>query len=251
MHEMVVGESVCVTSLQSALVSVVTKVAGTMEVELDLEAEPVQEELLRMFQSGIASALSIPIAHMAKLVVSKALQDQGRRLRVNETIWYDVVFEVIVPDSMDADVVVAKANNITRPDTAEAQVFQTVLTGKFGVSQVRQILPKIPAFKFEDEIAGAATSNTSPALSEPSVSWAVVVVIIFLGILLMVSSVGVVVMFQRKRGAAAEQGDVVGLREAADHDCVVVRIPSHTLLEPSSSGEEAVKRENSDVSFEV
>jgi hypothetical protein len=252
MHEMVVGKSICVASSQMALVSVVAKVAGTMEVELDLGAEPVQEELFRMFRNGIASALAVPVKHMAKLAVSETLQDQGRRLLpVSEARWYDVAFEVIIPDSMDADVVVAKANNITRPYTAEAQIFRTVLMGTSGVAKVRQVLPKIPAFKFEDEVAGVATSSTSQAQAEPSVSWVLVVVIVFLGILCMVSSAGAAVMLQRRRAAAAKQDDVAGLREAADHNCVVVRIPSRTLLEPGSGGEEALKKQDSDESFEI
>merc|ERR1711971_606772 len=174
MHEMVVGKSVCVTSSQVALVTAVTMVAGTLEAEL------AQEELLRMFQSAIAGVLTIPIEQVAKLAVSDTLQDQGRRrLQVNQTRWYDVAYEIIVPDSMDADVVVAKVTNITHPDTYEAQVFQTVLMGTVGVAQVRRVLPKIPTFKFEDEVTRMATSNPNQARDE-TVSWGLVVLIILL-----------------------------------------------------------------------
>jgi len=250
LHEMVVGKSVCVTSSQIALVAVVTKVAGTMEVELHLEAELTQEELSRMFQSGIAGAVAIPMEQVAKLAVSETLQGKGqrRRLQVNQTTRYDVTYEVIVPDSMDPDVVVNKANNITHPDTVEAQVFQTVLMGTFGVAQVQRVLTKIPAFKFEDEVAAIATSNPNQAHDETA-SWGLIVLIILLSVLCLVLSTGAAVVFQRKRATAAMQDDLEGLREAADHGSVVARIPSHTLLDTGSSGEETLKNQIS--SFEV
>jgi len=249
----------------------VTKVAGAMEVELDLEAELVQEELLKMFQSGIASALAIPIKHVATLAVSDTLHHQPdqivdaahdaisnqtnqtnrRRLQVNQSKWYDVAYEVIVPGSMDPDVVMAKVTSITHPDTVEAQVFKSVLMGTPGVAQVWQVLSKIPAFKFEDEVAGVATSDPTllDAEAETSTPWGLVVIIIFLVVLCVVVSVGVAIVFQRKRARAAKQGDLEGLRNAADHDSVVVRIPSNTLL---AAEEGALKKANSDTSsFEI
>merc|ERR1712190_563847 len=128
------------------------KVAGSMEIELDIDDEMPQEEVKDMFAEGIADSLNIPKENVVKLQ-AKVKEDSGlRRLQTTQSKRYEVTYEVVTPQSMDPAVVVSKANSIADPQSAEAQTFRRVLTETPGVGQVRQVLPKIVAFTFEDEV---------------------------------------------------------------------------------------------------
>merc|ERR1719201_2441449 len=150
------------TTTASKTVSTVTKVAGTMEVEIDVQDNVTQEVLEEVFKRGIADALNVSIENVVKLTVVEISQGSGsRRLQSSTTKQYEVSYEVIPPSSMDPAVVVAKANLITEASTAETQVFRQVLLAQSGIGQVNQVVPKVVAYTFEEEI-------TTPAPSAPN-----------------------------------------------------------------------------------
>merc|ERR1719399_950778 len=102
-----------------------TKVGGTMEVEIEVEGTLDQGVVEDMFTRAIASALNISTAHVLKLTASEIGKGSGsRRLASTQTVWYEVSYEVMVPSSMDPDAVVAKANRIAVPGSAESMAFR-------------------------------------------------------------------------------------------------------------------------------
>jgi len=94
---------------------------------------------------------------VAKLIASEIESRPGlRRLQSAQTKRYDVAYEVIVPNNMDADTLVEKMNSIAVPGSSQSQAFRKALTSTDGVAQVGQIIVKMPARKFEE------SATTSP-----------------------------------------------------------------------------------------
>jgi len=133
------GESVCVAVGQNVKVQVVTKVAGSMEVELDLPANTTQQEVEDMFKKAIVESLGISLNDVVKLVVVAVEpgSDSERRLQASESKQYLVSYEVLPPSSLDPAEVVSRANRIAESSSSEAQVFQQVLSTGYGQKFVR------------------------------------------------------------------------------------------------------------------
>merc|ERR1719160_202499 len=126
------------------------KIAGVLEVEIDVEYKLEQEVVEDMFKRALAASLDVPLINVLKttatlLGTSPAL----RRLQSLNTTRYEVSYEVMVPSYMDVDAVIEKANRIAEPGSAESNLFRQVLTDTDGVAQVRQIVAKVPAGKVE------------------------------------------------------------------------------------------------------
>jgi len=226
--EAFVGQAICLAPSQNEVVEVVTKVAGTMEVGIDVPTDTTEEAVKDMFKTAIANALGISIEDVAKLVVVESTH-ASRRLQSTDTKKYGVSYEVVVPDSMDPNVVAAKANNISEPTSAESQVFQQVLVEVYG-AQVSQIELKKPARTFEDEVIATKVPSPEQDLGEePSDSSAtgVVMLIISLVLVCFLSIVALVFLIKRKRGGVNSEQRYDDM-EAGNP---VVRIPSNTLLD--------------------
>jgi len=132
----------------------VTTVAGTIEVQIEVQGNLTQEDLENMFRRGIANALNISIDQVVKLTASEMQQGSRlRRLQSIQTKRYEVSYEVSLPSSTGIDVLVAKLNRIAESDTMESQVFRQVLTDTDGVAKVGQIVSKIAAHAVDDKIA--------------------------------------------------------------------------------------------------
>jgi len=115
-------------------------VAGTIEVEFDVQGALSQEVVEEMIRQAIADALGMPVKYVVKLTASKIGQGSGlRRLQPLQTKRYEISYEVLPPSSMDPDEVVEKANRIAMPRTVESNVFRQVLVATDGVAQIRQI----------------------------------------------------------------------------------------------------------------
>jgi len=136
----------------------VTKVAGTMEVQIDVQGNLTQEAVENMFRRAISKALSISIERVVKLTASEMQQGSRlRRLQSVQTKWYEVSYEVSLPSSTDLELVVAKLNRIAKAGTAESGVFRQELADTEGVARVGQIVSKIAAHTVDGK-----TSTTSP-----------------------------------------------------------------------------------------
>lgn len=185
--------------------STTIKVVGTIQVDMDVQGTLAPEVVKPMFKRGIADAVGIPIVYVEKLVASEIQQGSGlRRLQPIQTKRYEVSYEIRVPSSMDADLVVEKANRIAEPDTAEAQLFRQVLTATPGVAQVRQIVLKIPARKIEDETT-SVDPHTQANQDKDNKSWKGLVIggiAIFMAVLCCITSA---VLIRRKMAAASSK----------------------------------------------
>merc|ERR1712178_349368 len=73
------------------------KVLGKMEVQLVIEAALNQTAIENMFKRAIAKALGVSQEHVVKLAVV-TLNSSSRRLQSNETVTYEVSYEVMVPE---------------------------------------------------------------------------------------------------------------------------------------------------------
>merc|ERR1712086_1231969 len=146
------------TTTTTIFVGNVTKVAGTMEVQIDVQGNLTQEAVENMFRKAIANALNISIEHVVKLTASEIQQGSRlRRLQSVQTKRFEVSYEVSLPNSTDLELVVAKLNRIAKTGSAESQVFRQVLADMEGVARVGQIVVKIAAYDMDDKI-----STTSP-----------------------------------------------------------------------------------------
>jgi len=208
-----------------------------MEVEIEARDNVTLEVLEEAFRRGIADALTVSIEDVVKLTVVEIGQDSGsRRLQSTKVRQYEVSYEVIPPKTMDPSVVVDKANFITKASTAETQVFRQVLLSLGGVATVNQVVPKVVAYQFEEELTTPEPSaNVGPNKSEASgMSAGLIVLIVLLVFLCLVLVVVGVVVIKRKMEAEKRYGAPTkntGQGDLEAGNATVVREPSHTLLD--------------------
>jgi len=183
------------------MASVVTKVAGTIKVVLEIQDNVTQEVLESMFKQGIADALVVSIEDVVKLTVSEV--GPGRRLLSNQAKQYEVSYEVLPPKSIDADLLVAKAKRITEANTAESQVFRQVLLAQDAVSKVVDVSVKIEAHKFEEQITTTASSKSGEPQSGMSTG-VIILIICSIGLLIFCVIAAGMYMRLRKRLAKAD-----------------------------------------------
>jgi len=191
--------STTATTTTTTVASVVTKVAGTIKVVIEIQDNMTQEVLETMFKKGIAQALSVSIEDVVKLTVSEV--GQGRRLLSNQAKQYEVSYEIIAPTSMDADLLVEKANRITEANSTESQAFRQVLIAQDGVSKVLDVTVLIAAYKFEEQITTTASSKSKEPQS--GMSGGVIVLIIFAVLLVLGGCLIAAGLAWRKRLAPA------------------------------------------------
>jgi len=165
----------------------VTIVAGVLEVELYLRGNVSQETLQGMFTGALAAAVEIPLEFIVKLNVSESKQASGikRRLQENQTNQtnshdnqtkvYDVAYEIMVPDYMDADDIVEKANRIAEPGSNESRLFRQTLLETDGVVGVGKIVSKVSAYKVGDRLTSVAPNTPSQEDDDDEI-WKVLVI---------------------------------------------------------------------------
>jgi hypothetical protein len=181
-----------------------TKVAGTMEVEFDIMGDMEQSVVENMFKEAIAEALEIPIDNVVKLEVSEINQGAGlRRLQSTQTKRYELSYEVLPLESMDPDVVVARANRVFEANTVESDAFYQALTTR-GVTEIRQVIPKLAAYKISDTTTTTTTTTTSAEDVEANTTSQVGLVVlgVILGCITIAVVVAVVVGILMKHGIA-------------------------------------------------
>merc|ERR1719502_37272 len=151
----------------------VTIVAGVLEVELYIRGNISQDALQDMFSGALAAAVEIPLEFIVKLNVSESEQASGMKRRLqenqtnqtnsqdNQTKVYDVAYEIIVPDYMNASRIIEKANRIAEPGSNESQLFRQVLLETDGVVGVGRIVSKVSAYKVGDEVTSVAPETPS------------------------------------------------------------------------------------------
>merc|ERR1719263_98899 len=133
---------------------------------------------------------------------------------------------------MDPQVVMNKANRITDASTPESQVFRQVLLSLDGVLQINQVVPKLAAYIFEEEV-----TNTVPSTEPESsgMSAGIVVLIVFLVILFVIVAIAGAFWIRRRmalRGHMNIRAVQYAQRDVeAGADASIVRRPSHTLLD--------------------
>jgi hypothetical protein len=180
------------------------KIAGVLEVEIDVEYKLEQDVVEDMFKRALAASLDVPLINVLKTTATEmSTGPASRRLQSLNTTRYEVAYEVMVPSYMDVDEVIQKANRIAEPGSAESNLFRQVLTATDGVAQVRQIVAKVPAGRVE-------ITTPSPE-SEEEKSWTGLVVGGILVLLLMVFVVTGAVMYKFKWSSETKESAKAGL----------------------------------------
>jgi len=174
------------------------KVAGSLEVDVVFESEVTHTEVVDMFKRAIAVALEVPLVNMLEVTASKMEQREGSRrlLQSKENKRYEVGYEAMVPKSMDADAVVARANRIATPGSTESQSFRQIVESVEGIVEVGRIVSKSPAQKVEVD---SVVSPTLPESPEEDRSWKSLVVgaiAVLMALLCMTTSA---ILIRRKR----------------------------------------------------
>jgi hypothetical protein len=214
----------------------VVKVAGTIEVEVRIQGELEKSTLEDIFRSGIAEALAVPVDNVVNIEVTEVIPDQGvRRLQAVQTKRFEVSYELLPPASMDPDTIVEKANLISSANTAEFEVFKEALESSSSVAEVGEIISKVPAYTFQDEL-----TSTSPQIladsGEEGSSAVPLVVGGVAGFFVLILLAGAVLFYKRRN---AGDGSREALRiAAAERDAEageIQRVPSNTLLGSSGS----------------
>jgi hypothetical protein len=208
------------------------KVVGVLEVEIEywcIACEVAPKVLEDMLKKGIAEALEINIENVVKLLVSEIGQNTGlRRLESNQNKRYEVSYEILVPTSLDPDVVVQKANRIAVASTAESEAFRQALKATDGVLEVGQVASKTSAYK----IAGETTTVfilPGSDLNKSETSHTSVVVGVSAGFVGLVLAAVCGLLIKRKMAEAKSR--VAPGDEGREADDAVIRIPSSTLLQ--------------------
>lgn len=137
--------------------------SGVLEVEMDVIGNIAPEALEKLFKKGIAAAIGVPMELVVNITVSEvvsttpagsvanmtqtaasartAASGPQRRLRSSstQTKRYEVKYEVVVPETMDADAVIVKANKIAVRGSPESASFREELTKDSSVAAVGRI----------------------------------------------------------------------------------------------------------------
>lgn len=224
----------------------VTIVAGVLEVELYLRGNISQEILQGMFKRALAAAVEIPLEFIVKLDVSESKQALGikRRLQENQTNQttshdnytkvYDVAYEIIVPDYMDADKIIEKANRIAEPGSDESQLFRQVLLETDGVVGVGSIVSKVSAYKVGDKVTSVAPTSP-PEEDDDDEIWKVWVIGLSIAFVVVVILASSVILIKRKvfpvetgNPDNAKAGDIENARLELVNEKVVTDEPRAT-----------------------
>lgn len=145
-------------------VEVVTKIASTLEVEIDVLVGTSAEMVSEFFKKSLVVALEVSTEQVTRLEVREIGQgNSGRRLRSVQTVRYEISYEIIAVSSRDADALLEMAKAMTTPSTTLSQVFWQALSAQF--QKVHKVLLKLPVRKFLDEIAIVGQDTQDPAES--------------------------------------------------------------------------------------
>jgi hypothetical protein len=181
------------------------KVAGKMEVEIIVSGAMNQTVVEDMFRRAISKALDVAAEDIVKLAVV-GISTGSRRLQSNQTMRYEVSYEVLVPSSLDAAVVVAKANRIADAGSAESLVFQQVLTDTNGVAGVRNIEMKEPASVYEVTTTTVATNiGHVKKDSDENKRWRALVVGGVTILVVLICLITSAILIKRKRNPAGDE----------------------------------------------
>jgi len=155
-----------------------TRVAGVLEVEVDVKGNLTKMVIEDMFKRAIAAAVGLPGEFVAKVEVSeinrsakenvslseanntsnKNLSSGVRRLQAIQTKWFEVYYEIDVPSNMDADAIIERADRIAVPGSEESQLFRDILMATDGVERVGEIISTLSAY----EIGATTAPSKSP-----------------------------------------------------------------------------------------
>lgn len=141
-----------------------TKIASTLEVEIDVLVGIGFEEVIEFFKKSIVVALEVSAEQVARFEVREMGQgNSGRRLRSIRMVRYEISYEIIAASSRDADALLEMAKAMTTPSTTLSQVFWQALSAQ--VPKVHKVLLKLPVRMFLDEIAIVGQVAQDPAES--------------------------------------------------------------------------------------
>jgi hypothetical protein len=141
---------------ESRAVEVVAKIASTVEVEVDVEPNTGVEQVRQFFKKSLSEALGVSTEQVTSLEVHELVHKSGRHLRGGQTVRtrrFEISYEIRAATVADVDALLESANAMTTPSTSTSQAFWQSLSAQPQIRKVHQVLLKIQARKFHDEVA--------------------------------------------------------------------------------------------------
>jgi hypothetical protein len=220
-----------------------------MEVAIDVLSTASFDALVLAFKQSIAEALGVSVDDVVKFTVFEISGDKSRRLQSSQLKQYEVAYEILSSSSIDLEVVVERARAIFVDDSVESNVFRKALTAQADISQVNEVLPKLPVRIFEDEVNIDLSSQIELGNEDSDENDSRVVEAILLSVAGL-ACIAIIILsgVWRRRCKAAkadapstQQNNDVGASAKGELDVeeVVVRIPTSTLLGNVSDGNKA------------
>lgn len=246
-----VGQSECKPKILGSSVIVSTKIAASMYVELELGRQIPHEVAARILKQGVADALGLKLQDIVKFKVVEVASSEGARKLQGSAKQYEVSYEVLPPHSMNATAVLQKAKAIlvengTARQAEESIAFQQAVSGHEDVVQVLTARQTVEARMFEDAVFVTPQGPREPlhVLEEQDegitllplwIALGVVVGVLFLCTLLCLRGRTIGGPWCNQNPGKAD--DAWDLEAHVSPDDVVIRVPSHTLLDqPPGSG---------------
>lgn len=193
------------------------KVSGKLEVEIVVETGFNKTAVVDMFKKAISSALNVSIEYLVRLTAVEILSG-SRRLQSNETVRYEVSYEVLVPSFVNPAILAAKANLIAEAGSSQAQLFQQVLAATEGVAEVRNVVLKEPATADEVNPSIVPVSLEQGKTSEeeqPLKAWAIGGGAALLALICFITGANVVlviILIKQKRSSFEWETDAQSVR---------------------------------------
>jgi hypothetical protein len=211
-----------------------TKVAGVLEVELDVKSDISHQVVQHMFKKAIAAAVDLPIELVtAELTLNTAknislsevngsselAQSSGaRRLQAFQTRWYEIAYELVIPADMNVDAIVEKANRIAVPGSEESKLFRNIIMATESVHRVGEITSKVPASK----IGASTAAPSSPAAEDDSNNntWKSVAIGLSVAFVVIACLIVSAVLYKRKVASSGAERDNLADLEHGQLDAV-------------------------------
>lgn len=243
-----VGESKCEAPRPGASITVSTKIAATMSVQVEFLRDVPHNVTVQLLKQGIADALGLSEQDVVKFKAVEVGSSPGVQALQGSTKHFEVSYEVLPPRSMNADAVLQKAKAISIKYGAAGQVeesnaFQQAVSRHEDVAQVLTAVEIIVARKFEDEVLTVMPQPLVPEQEDKGDNllplWITLAVIAGLCLLFVLIVVICRPLYKKKLANADEDQD---LEAQASLDDVVLRVPSQTLLDQGPVGDKSDTR---------
>lgn len=156
----VVGSSVCVGNEQLLRGVEAVKVAAEMQLTVTMLENSDTQQLEGFLRTSISEAIGVVPTLVTKVELKQLSNAPTRRTQVNSNmrrklsveIKLDVSYEIVKPNEMSEDQLLAATTALTESNSPQQEVMKASIASSTGTMQVQEIAPKREPRIFTDEI---------------------------------------------------------------------------------------------------